>query len=65
METHPGTTGTRGPQTAIEEAKRPVTGLAGPTTATPEQKLPVPVVVAHGLAGATTFVLVLTAAAKP
>jgi hypothetical protein len=33
-------------------------------TATPEQKLPVPVVVAHGLAGATTLVLVLIAAAK-
>ncbi len=31
---------------------------------TPEQKLPVPVVVAHGLAGATTLVLVLIAAAK-
>ena len=34
------------------------------TNATPEQKLPVPVVVAHGLAGATTLVLVLVAAAK-
>ena len=34
------------------------------TTATPEQKLPVPFVVAHGLAGATTLVLVLIAAAK-
>jgi hypothetical protein len=34
------------------------------TNATPEQKLPVPVVVAHGLAGATTLVLVLIAAAK-
>ena len=32
--------------------------------ATPETKLPVPVVVAHGLAGATTLVLVLIAAAK-
>ena len=30
--------------------------------ATPEKKLPVPVVVAHGLAGATTLVLVLIAA---
>jgi hypothetical protein len=32
--------------------------------ATPETKLPVPVVVAHGLVGATTLVLVLIAAAK-
>jgi hypothetical protein len=38
-------------------------GGAAPN-ATPEQKLPVPVVVAHGLAGATTLVLVLVAAAK-
>jgi hypothetical protein len=32
--------------------------------ATPETKLPVPVVVVHGLVGATTLVLVLFAAAK-
>ena len=41
-----------------------VGGAAGGNNATPETKLPVPVVVAHGLAGATTLVLVLIAAAK-
>jgi hypothetical protein len=43
-------------------AQQSGSGTSAP--ATPETKLPVPVVVAHGLVGATTLVLVLIAAAK-
>ena len=39
-------------------------GSSSSRAGTPETKLPVPVVVAHGLLGATTLVLVLIAAAK-